>query len=183
MAGITCSHYDQHYSNYILRNSMSHSLQRAEKNGDDIKFYWIKLITSLLLLCKEFYNPELKVIITISFFYILSLHTMASVFHLIMLLLLWISKTLPQMNFWQFKLLTISRMKCTSNHLYLKMALLFSDHINLNSGTITRHPWNNPKFEVFNNKGLHLIHLNINSLLLKIDKLRNIAKCSNAAVI
>ena len=68
MAGITYSHSDQHYSNYILRNSMSHNLRRAEKNGDDIKFYLIKLITSLLFLCKEFYNPELKVIITISSF-------------------------------------------------------------------------------------------------------------------
>ena len=32
-------------------------------------------------------------------------------------------------------------------------------------------------------KGLHLLHLNINSLQLKIDELRYIAKVSNAAVI
>ena len=32
-------------------------------------------------------------------------------------------------------------------------------------------------------KGLHLIHLKINSLLPKIDELRNIAKCFNVAVI
>ena len=31
--------------------------------------------------------------------------------------------------------------------------------------------------------GLHFIHLNVNSLLPKIDELRNIAKLSNAAVI
>ena len=36
---------------------------------------------------------------------------------------------------------------------------------------------------VFNSRGLHFIHLNINSLLPKIDELRNIAKLSNAAVI
>ena len=41
----------------------------------------------------------------------------------------------------------------------------------------------NDKFEVFNWKELHFIHLNINSLLPKIDELRYIAKNSNAAVI
>ena len=63
------------------------------------------------------------------------------------------------------------------------MALLLSGDINLNPGPVTKHQLNNPKFEAFNNKGLHLIHLNVNSLLPKIDELRNIAKCSNAAVI
>ena len=38
-------------------------------------------------------------------------------------------------------------------------------------------------WKVFNNRGLHLIHLNINSLLSKIDELRAIAKKSRAAVI
>ena len=62
------------------------------------------------------------------------------------------------------------------------MALLLSDDINLNQGPVTRHQLNDPKFEAFNNKGLHLIHLNIKSLLPKIDELCNIAKCSNAVV-
>ena len=66
MAEITHSHFDQHYSKHIFRYSMSHSLQRAEENGDNIKFYWINFITSLLFLCKQFYNPKLKVIIIIS---------------------------------------------------------------------------------------------------------------------
>ena len=39
------------------------------------------------------------------------------------------------------------------------------------------------KWNVFNSRGLHFIHLNVNSLLPKIDKFRNIAKLSNAAVI
>ena len=37
--------------------------------------------------------------------------------------------------------------------------------------------------ERFKNRGLHFIHLNINSLLPKIEKLRYIAKSANAAVI
>ena len=39
------------------------------------------------------------------------------------------------------------------------------------------------KWSVFNSRGFHFIHLNVNSLLPKIDELRNIAKLSNAAVI
>ena len=81
------------------------------------------------------------------------------------------------------KLLTIRKMKCKCNHLYLKMALLLSGDINLNPWPVARHQFNNLKFEVFNNKGLHLIHLNVNSLLPKLDELCNIAKCSNAAAI
>ena len=38
-------------------------------------------------------------------------------------------------------------------------------------------------WKVFNKRGLHLIHLNINSLLSKIDELRAIAKKSRAVVI
>ena len=82
-----------------------------------------------------------------------------------------------------FRLLTISKMKCRSNHLYLKMALLLSGDINLNPGPVARQQLNDPKFEAFNNKGLHLIHHNVNNLLPEIDELRNIPKCSNAAVI
>ena len=82
-----------------------------------------------------------------------------------------------------FKLLPIGKMKCKSNHLYLNVTLLLSGNINLNPEPVTRHQLNDPKFEAFSNKELHLIHLNINSLLPKIDELCNIAKCSNAAVI
>ena len=63
------------------------------------------------------------------------------------------------------------------------MALLLSGDIDLNPGLVTRHQLKDPKFEAFNNKGPHLIHLNINILLPKIDELRNIGKCFNAAVI
>ena len=66
MAQMTYLPSDQHYSKYIFRNIMSHNLQRAEENGDNTKFYWIDLITPLLFLCKQFYKPKLKVIITIS---------------------------------------------------------------------------------------------------------------------
>ena len=61
MAEITYPNFDQPYSKYIFRNSISHNLQRAEGNWD-----------------------KLKVIIIISSFWcILPFHIMRSVFHLI----------------------------------------------------------------------------------------------------
>ena len=37
------------------------------------------------------------------------------------------------------------------------------------------------KWNIFNKRGLHMIHLNINSVLSKIDELRVVAKKSKAA--
>ena len=73
----------------------------------------------------------------------------------------------------------------TGTNSYFSLLLLFSGDITLNPGP----PHNNQlqpqsEWSVFNSRGLHFIHLNnVNSLLPKIDKLRNIAKLSNAAVI
>ena len=50
------------------------------------------------------------------------------------------------------------------------MALLLLGNVNLNSGPVTIHQLNDPKFEAFNNKGLHFMHLDINSLVHKIDE-------------
>ena len=63
------------------------------------------------------------------------------------------------------------------------MLLILSGDINLNPGPVNRHQIKYHKFEVFTRKGLHFIHLNINSLLTKIDESRYIAKNSSAAVI
>ena len=62
--------------------------------------------------------------------------------------------------------------------------LLLSGDISLNPG-----PFSNPQlfkqgeWQAFNNRGIHLTRVNINSLLPKIDKLRYIAKRTKAAVI
>ena len=53
------------------------------------------------------------------------------------------------------------------------------EQTNINFGTSSSID----SWKVFNKRGLHLIHLNINSLLSKIDELRAIAKKSRAAVI
>ena len=78
----------------------------------------------------------------------------------------------------------ISKLQYKNSNSYFNLLLLLSGDISLNPGP----PHNNQlppqnEWSVFNSRGLHFIHLNINSLLPKIVKLRNIAKLSNAAVI
>ena len=64
------------------------------------------------------------------------------------------------------------------------MLLLLSGDISLNPGPfINPQLFKEEELRAFNNRGLHLIHLNINSLLPKIDELRDTAKRTKAAVI
>ena len=137
---ITYPHFDQHCGKYIFRNSMSHNLQWVEENGDNIKFYWINFVTSLLFLCKQFYNSKLKVIIVIS-----SLIHLTIAYNALSILFNNVNvvvnlKNSPTNKFltievlhitykinkfstnMHLKLLTISKIKCKSNHLCLKMA-------------------------------------------------------------
>ena len=82
----------------------------------------------------------------------------------------------------RFKLFTIGKMKNKYNRLYLKIILILSDDIELNPGLVDRNQIEKEDFEVFNNKGLHFMHLNIYGRLNKIDKLRYFARSANAAV-
>ena len=59
---------------------------------------------------------------------------------------------------------------------YFHLLILLSGDISLNLGRT--HQWN-----IFELRGLHFIHLNISSLLPKIEELRIIVKSTNAAII
>ena len=67
---------------------------------------------------------------------------------------------------------------------YFHLLILLSGDISLNPGPNHQHKlqclneWN-----IFKSRGLHFIHLNINSLLTKIEELRITAKSTNAAII
>ena len=64
------------------------------------------------------------------------------------------------------------------------MLILLSGEISLNSGPIIcSQQYNNDQCGVSKRRGLHFVHININSLLSKIDELPYIAKLSEAAVI
>ena len=64
----------------------------------------------------------------------------------------------------------------------MKLILLLSWDITLNTGSIqSNHLKEN--WDIFRNRDLDFIHLNINSLLPNIDELREIVKISNPAVV
>ena len=81
------------------------------------------------------------------------------------------------------KVFTISKTKNKYNCLYLKMILILSGDIELNSGPVNKYQIEKENLEAFNNKELYFLHLNINNLLNKIDELNYIASSSNVAVI
>ena len=64
------------------------------------------------------------------------------------------------------------------------MLLLLSGDISLNPGPINGSQQdNNDQWAAFKKRDFHVVHININSLLQKMDELQYIAKLSEAAVI
>ena len=67
---------------------------------------------------------------------------------------------------------------------FLRILLLLSGDISLNPGPVyNNQSLHSNERNVFRSKGIHLIHLNVNSLLPKIDEIRYIAERTKAAVI
>ena len=66
---------------------------------------------------------------------------------------------------------------------FLRILPTFSGDISLNPGPVYNNQslYSN-EWNVYRSKGIHLIHLNIKSLLPKIDEIRHIAERSKAAV-
>ena len=80
--------------------------------------------------------------------------------------------------------ISISKLLYRNSNSYFNLLLLLSSNISLNPGPLHNDQLQpQSEWSVFNSRGLHFIHLNVNSLLPKINKLRNIANLSNAAVI
>ena len=65
----------------------------------------------------------------------------------------------------------------------LKLILLFSGDISLNPGPNWTNYQLTENLKVFKNRGLHFIHLNINSLLSKTGELKELVKASNEMVV
>jgi len=76
----------------------------------------------------------------------------------------------------------VNKLKFNHHSVLYKYIILLSGDINLNPGP-TQGYYSNNTWSPFKKRGLHFLHLNINSLLPKIDEIRFIAKKSNAAVI
>ena len=99
----------------------------------------------------------------------------------------------------------LSKIVLRKHKFYFRYILLLSGDINLNPGPFTdTFPFSNSSFSGsesrfhlgsndenldtenrtnFKKKGLHFIHININSLLPKIDEIRHMTKITNAAIV
>ena len=76
----------------------------------------------------------------------------------------------------------ISVLKYKSYSKFYQMFLLLSGDISLNPGP-TPNSISQSFWKPFENKGLHFLHLNINSILPKLDELKTIAGNTKAAII
>ena len=83
----------------------------------------------------------------------------------------------------QYTVLTISKLKQINSKSFYRILITLSGDISLNPPPVCKHQiLNTTEWDIFKTKGLHQMHLNINSLLPKIDELRHRARLSNAAV-
>ena len=80
--------------------------------------------------------------------------------------------------------LSVSQLLYRNSNLYYQLLLLLSGDISLNPGLFHNlEPLDHDKWNIFKHRGLHLLHLNITSLLPKNDELRHKGRLTNAAVI
>ena len=84
----------------------------------------------------------------------------------------------------QYTVLTILKLKQINKKPFYRLLIILSGDISLNPRRVCKHQiLNTTKWDIFKTKGLHLMHLNINCLLPKIDELSHMARLSNDAVI
>jgi hypothetical protein len=90
---------------------------------------------------------------------------------------------------------SISQLAIKNDGAFFKHLLLLSGDIEANPGPVqlppnaqegmpvTQEKNGLDKFEIFNKRGLHFIHVNINSILPKIEEIRCIARSVNLSII
>ena len=83
----------------------------------------------------------------------------------------------------QSKLYTLRHLKSGPHSLFFVYMILLSADVNLNPGPTQFKSVSNNVWDPFKSRGMHLLHLNVNSLINKIDEIRYIAKASNASFI
>ena len=79
---------------------------------------------------------------------------------------------------------TIPKLKRISKTSFLRLLLILSGDISLNPGPVyNNESLDSNEWNVFKSKGIYLIHVNVYSLLLKIDEIHYEAERTNVAVI
>ena len=76
--------------------------------------------------------------------------------------------------------LRIKRNECFK---FYHLLILLSGDVSLNPGPSQYPPYNDDKFEPFRKRGLHFLHINVNSLLSKIDELRDVVGHTKLAIL
>ena len=80
--------------------------------------------------------------------------------------------------------MAITNLKYKDRNNFYQFLLLLSGDISLNPGPVQIYPTVNVNiWKPLNKKGLHFLHININSLLPKIDELKFIANKTKAAIV
>ena len=74
----------------------------------------------------------------------------------------------------------IKRKECFK---FYHLLILLSGDVSLNPGPSQYLPDNDDKFEHFRKRGLHFLHINVNSLLSKIDELRDVVGHTKPAIL
>ena len=176
------SFYNSSRFSYDIRKYQKINLlaPKGSRNSDNmniLSFFFIFLLP-FNLLRKWKNDPRLKIILTSIAFLVCILYRFSKPHN-----------RLKSCFTWQF--FTHDTIKITNevntSHSQSELsifAILLSGDISLNPGSLSNPQlFKQEKWQAFSNRGLHLIHLNINSLLPKIDELRDIAKRTKAAVI
>ena len=89
-----------------------------------------------------------------------------------------------QTQYLYLQLDSLKKISCLKNHsLYLKLILLLLGDISFNLGPNRTNHQLIENLKVFKIRDLHFIHLNINSLLSKIDELKELVKALNVTFV
>ena len=78
---------------------------------------------------------------------------------------------LMSFRYFALKKLRIKGNECLQ---FYHLLILLSGDVSLNPGSCQYLPDNDDKFKPFGKRGLHFLHINVNSLLSKIDELREV---------
>ena len=79
---------------------------------------------------------------------------------------------------------SISQLMYRNSNSYYRLLLLLPGDISLNPGPFHNlQPLNHDEWNIFKHRGLHFLHLNINSLLPKIFEIRHIARLTHVVEI
>ena len=76
--------------------------------------------------------------------------------------------------------LRIKRNECFK---FYHLLISLSGDVSLNPGPSQYLPYNDDKFEPLRKRGLHFLHINVNSLLSKIDELRDVVGHAKPAIL